>query len=286
MNRFVLIAGLALAAAAPAAEIALPLASPVPGGVALVCVGRAADPAPRVVFDGRRVLVARAGDTWQAVVGLPLALKPGAHELSVLGGGKGPGTARFDVAAHKYRTQRLTLANRRQVEPEPADLLRIEQEQAVMIRAFSTWSDSAPDSLALDLPSAGPVSAEFGLRRFFNDEPRQPHSGMDIAAPAGTPVVAPAAGTVLETGDYFFNGLTVILDHGRGLVTMYTHLSRVDVAKGAGVARGETIGAVGSTGRATGPHLHWSVSLNNARVDPALFLQRPLREPEIPRCGR
>jgi murein DD-endopeptidase MepM/ murein hydrolase activator NlpD len=277
-------ASLPFAGEVPAVENVLPLAAPVPGGVAVICVGRAPDPAPRVVFEGRRVLVERIGDTWQAVVGLPLALKPGAYELSVLEGDKSAGTQRFDVGTHEYATQRLTLANRRQVEPRPADLLRIEQEQASMIRAFSTWSDSAPESLAFDLPSTGRISAGFGLRRYFNDEPRQPHSGLDIAAPIGTPIVAPAAGTVLEIGDYFFNGLTVILDHGRGLVTMYNHLSRIDVAKSARVARGERIGAVGSTGRVTGPHLHWSVSLNNARVDPVLFLPRGSRE--IPGCGR
>jgi murein DD-endopeptidase MepM/ murein hydrolase activator NlpD len=270
--------GVALAAAAAAADNVLPQAAAVPGGVAIVSVGRLPAPQPRVVFDGRRVLVERVGDTWQAVVGLPLALKPGVHELSLVDGEKAAGTVRFDVRRHQYAAQRLTIANRRQVDPDPADLLRIEQEQATMQRAFSTWTDLALDGLAFDLPAAGPMSAAFGLRRYFNDEPRQPHSGLDIAGPVGTPVVAPAAGVVLETGDYFFNGLTVILDHGRGLVTMYNHLSRIDVAKGARVARGEALGAMGATGRVTGPHLHWSVSLNNARVDPMLFLPPRLRE--------
>ncbi|MGB7543002.1 MAG: peptidoglycan DD-metalloendopeptidase family protein [Burkholderiales bacterium] len=272
-----IVPGLALAAAAWASGNGLPTAAPVPGGVAVICVGRAPDPAPRVAFDGRRVLVARVGDTWQAVVGLPLALRPGAHELTVLDGEKSAHTIRFDVGTHAYETQHLTLANRRQVEPEPADLLRIAREQKLLVRAFSTWSESAPDGLTFDLPSAGPISSGFGLKRFFNDEPRQPHSGLDIAAPAGTPIAAPAAGIVLETGNYFFNGRTVILDHGEGLVTMYNHLSRIDVAKGARVARGETIGTVGRSGRVTGPHLHWTVSLNNARVDPALFLPGEIR---------
>src|SRR5713226_8634362 len=260
--------GLALAVAARAAQSDLPLAAPVPGGIAVVCVGRAPDAAPQVVFDGQRVRIARVGDAWHAVVGLPLALKPGAHQLSVLEGGKGARTIRFDVRSHDYEAQHLTLADR----------LRIARDQESIVRAFSTFSDSALDDFSLDLPSAGRLSGSFGLRRFLNNEPRQPHSGVDIAAPPGTPIAAPAAGTVLETGDYFFYGLTVLLDHGQGLITMYNHLSRIDVAKGARVARGERIGAVGSTGRVTGPHLHWSVSLNNARVDPALFLARDVRD--------
>jgi len=275
-------AGLALTAAVSAARGDLPLAAPVPGGVAIVCVGRAPGPAPQVVFDGQRVLVARVGDVWQAVVGLPLALRPGAHVLSVVDSERSGRGIPFKVGRRDYETQHLTLANRRQVEPEPEDLRRIAREQESLVRAFSTFSDSVLDTLAFDLPSEGRVSGGFGLRRFFNDEPRQPHSGLDIAAPEGTPIAAPAAGTVIEIGDYFFNGLTVVLDHGRGLVTMYNHLSRIDVAKGARVARGEKIGAVGQTGRVTGPHLHWSVSLNNARVDPALFLSSDVRKQDAP----
>ena len=270
--------GLALTAAVSASQGDLPLTAPVPGGVAIVCVGRAPAPAPQVAFDGQRVLVARVGDVWQAVVGLPLALRPGAHELSVRDGERTARAIPFKVGKRDYETQHVTLANRRQVEPEPEDLRRIAREQESLVRAFSTFSDTALDTLAFDLPSEGRVSGGFGLRRFFNDERRQPHSGLDIAAPEGTPIVAPAAGTVIEIGDYFFNGLTVVLDHGQGLVTMYNHLSRIDVAKGARVARGERIGAVGQTGRVTGPHLHWSVSLNNARVDPALFLSSEVRK--------
>jgi len=274
--------GLALCAAAvSASQGVLPLTAPVPGGVAIVCVGRAPGPAPQVAFDGQRVLVARVGDVWHAVVGLPLALRPGAHELSVLDGETSVRTIRFDVGSRKYETQHLVLADRRQVDPAPEDLRRIAREQEALARAFSTFSDAATDSLAFALPSEGRISSSFGLRRILNNEPRQPHSGLDIAAPAGTPIAAPAAGTVIETGDYFFNGLTVLLDHGQGMITMYNHLSQIDVAKGARVARGERIGAVGQTGRVTGPHLHWSVSLNNARVDPALFLSSEARKQDL-----
>jgi hypothetical protein len=272
LARTLLALGCVLAATASAAEGNLPLTAPVPGGVAVICVGRTAEAAPRVLFDGQRVLVARSGDAWHAVLGLPLSLKPGAYEISVQEGRKVSRTVRFDVRARRYETQHLTLANRRHVDPGPADLLRIAREQELLGRAFSTWNDRAPDPVTFDLPSAGRFSSGFGLRRFLNSEPRQPHTGVDIAAPEGTPIAAPAAATVIEIGDYFFNGLTVVLDHGQGLITMYNHLSRIDVTRGARVARGERIGAIGSTGRVTGPHLHWSVSLNNVRVDPALFL--------------
>jgi murein DD-endopeptidase MepM/ murein hydrolase activator NlpD len=272
--------GLAFAASGSRAE--LPVAAPVPGGVAVVCVGRAPGPAPQVMFEGQRVLVARVGDAWQAVVGLPLALKPGAHELEVVRDEKAERTIPFRVGAREYDKQYVTLANRRQVDPEPDDLRRIAREQERLVRAFSTFSDFESDGLAFDLPSAGRISGGFGSRRFFNNEPRQPHSGLDIAAPEGTPINAPAAGRVLETGDFFFNGLSVVLDHGQGVVTMYNHLSKIDVVKGARVARGQRIGLVGRTGRVTGPHLHWSVSLNNARVDPALFLSSEVRKQEAP----
>jgi murein DD-endopeptidase MepM/ murein hydrolase activator NlpD len=282
MHRLTFLAALGLTLAATAWAADFPSAAPVPGGIAIICIGRASDPAPNVLFDGQRVLVARVDDNWQAVVGLPLALKPGAHELSVLDGENLARTIRFDVGTHDYGSQRLTIANRRQVEPHPEDLRRIEREQEAINRAFSIWSERAPDRLTFELPAAGRVSGEFGLRRFINKQPRRPHSGLDIAAPEGTPVAAPAAGSVIETGDYFFYGLTVILDHGHGMITMYNHLSRIDVAKGARVARGDTIGAIGRTGRVTGAHLHWSLSLNNARVDPALLLPREVRTQVLP----
>ena len=114
--------------------------------------------------------------------------------------------------------------------------------------------------------------AVFGLRRFFNGEERNPHSGLDFAAPSGAQIKAPAAGKVILIGDYFFNGKTVFVDHGQGLISMFCHLSAIDVKMGDELARGGDIGKVGATGRATGPHLHWNVSLNNVRVDPAIFI--------------
>ena len=134
--------------------------------------------------------------------------------------------------------------------------------------------DAPPEGeLRMRLPTQGRRSSEFGYRRVFNGKPRNPHSGIDIAAPTGTRVVAPLAGRVADVGDYFFNGKTVWLDHGGGLLSMMCHMSRITVQEGDVLAVGDKLGEVGSTGRSTGPHLHWTVSLNQASVDPTLFVE-------------
>ena len=268
MVKAMLLAALLLPLAS-AAE--LPQSSAVPGGIAILAVGPDSAPAPLVQFQKQRVLVVRAGGMWQAVVGLPLSLEAGAAQLVISDRGA-VRTLVFQVLPKQYESQYLTLANKRQVDPTAEDLVRITREQALSNQAFATWSADLPDDLRFDLPTQGRFSSSFGLRRFFNNQARQPHSGLDIAAPQGAPVLAPAAGTVIETGNYFFNGNTVFIDHGQGLVSMYNHLHRIRVKKGMRVARGQPIGTVGKTGRVTGAHLHWTVSLNNARVDPMLFL--------------
>ena len=246
----------------------MPKPDPVPGGIVVVDLGAMRDPRPVAQFDGQRVMVVAAADHWHAVVGLALGLKPGTYNVHTDAGSD----VTFHVGSITYPSQHLTLSNRRMVNPTARDLKRIGRDQEALRRAFATWSDVADPPLRLDLPVAGKRTGEFGVRRFFNGEPRQPHSGLDIAAPAGTPVTAPAAGTVIETGDYFFNGNTVLIDHGQGLVTMYNHLSRIAVQPGTHVDRGQLIGNVGMTGRVTGPHLHWSVSLNDVRINPELLL--------------
>ena len=253
--------------------VGLPDNTPVPGGVAVIELPVSAT-APRVSYNGKPVMVLASGNSYTAIVGLSLATKPGTHTLKIETAGKKNAALDFEVLGKTYASQHITLKNKRMVNPEKRDMERIGREQRRIKRALATWNDATPDSLRFSLPVEGPVSSPFGLRRFFNEQARKPHSGLDLAAAEGTPITAPAGGRVVDTGDFFFNGNTVLIDHGQGLVTMYCHMSRVDVKPGQVVTGGDVIGAVGKTGRVTGPHLHWGVSLNDARVDPMLFLDQ------------
>jgi murein DD-endopeptidase MepM/ murein hydrolase activator NlpD len=273
------IAGLICCVPAVATALELPRESAVPGGVKIIRLAAPADALPYVDSDGRRALVVNDGSAWFAVIGIPLSAPAGTRQVTwresaadVGGGGGKTRHLDFTVGAKRYAIQSLKVPPR-QVDLSPADLDRVTRERIEIDRAMSRWSDQQPDSLRLAQPVPGLRSSSFGLRRVFNGESRNPHSGMDIAAPTGTPVLAPAAGEVVGTGEYFFNGNTVFIDHGRGFISMYCHLSSIDVKPGQRVTAGDRIGAVGMTGRVTGPHLHWGISLNRAWVDPELFVR-------------
>ena len=238
-----------------------------PGGVAIIEVGQTTDAAPAVTFDDKPVLVMPRGENWVAVVGIPLDTELG--DLAVQIGGE---SVQFAVSDHDYREQRLTVKNQSHVTPDQEQLDRIWAERKIIDGALNAFRDVPIETVDLAAPVDGPRSSSFGLRRFFNDQPRSPHKGMDIAAEEGVPINAPLQGVVTAVGDYFFNGNTVIVDHGQGYVTMYCHMSRIDVEEGQSVATGETLGTVGSTGRVTGPHLHFGTYLNGTAVDPAIFL--------------
>ncbi|HEV7431969.1 MAG TPA: peptidoglycan DD-metalloendopeptidase family protein [Steroidobacteraceae bacterium] len=273
---------LALALASYTSAATLPAQHAAPGGVVLLTVtaptAASGEPAaPKVYFGESPVLLLPRGaghkDQWLAVIGIPLTQEPGAAQVRIVGQAATDAMQGFTVRPAHYRTQRLTVAPS-QVDLSSADLKRVEGEHERIHAALASYSAIVPATLRLHAPVAGKRSSSFGLRRYFNGAARDPHSGMDIAAALGTPVHAAADGLVIDTGDYFFNGNTVLVDHGSGLITMYCHLSKINVQSGQRVRADEVIGAVGATGRVTGPHLHFGVALNRAFVDPALFLPR------------
>ena len=243
----------------------------VPGGVARLRLA-AGDPAPKAHLDGNRLLVRREKNEWVALAGVPLSAKVGSTLKVEVDFASGKRQVRpVKVVDKKYLTQHLTVA------PGQADLpedmvLRYQQEREHLAQVLRTYTEPGPESLALLQPVPGRRSGSFGLRGMPLITRRSPHGGLDIAAPEGTPIVATAAGRVADSGDYLFLGNTLVLDHGQGMLSLYSHLSAIDVAVGATVPAGAPIGKVGATGRATGPHLHFSVYLNAASVDPAIFL--------------
>jgi murein DD-endopeptidase MepM/ murein hydrolase activator NlpD len=253
------------------AYASLPHAANVPGGLAIIPLASDANTSKPLAWLGDQpVLVTSDHDQWYAVVGLALDTTPGEHELRV-NTDSATIVQQFTVLPKDYPEQHLKI-KKSMVELSPANEARAEREISV-IKGFEHHWQAAPDTdMDFVIPVKGEQSSAFGLRRFFNEKPRAPHVGIDLAVPRGTPVKASAPGTVLAADDYFFNGKTIFIDHGNGLITMYCHLDKFRVKAGQTVRKGQVIALSGMTGRATGPHLHWSVVLNGVMVDPELFI--------------
>ncbi|WP_457596784.1 peptidoglycan DD-metalloendopeptidase family protein [Hydrogenimonas sp.] len=241
-----------------------------PGGLAVVPL--AADNwKAQVRFGSHEGALFRKNGRLFALVPIPLATRPGEYEVTVRREGGEVSRLPIAVRPTTYRTQYLTVKNRRHVNPAPEDLRRIRAEAPRKKRAKAFVSSSLA-SVDFLWPATGVVSSPFGLRRYFNGQPRAPHRGIDIAAPEGSPVVAAADGRVVEAGNFFFSGNLVFIEHGGGLTTLYAHLKRMAVKPGDTVKKGEVIGYVGHTGRVTGPHLHFATLVRGVYVDPTLLL--------------
>lgn len=246
----------------------LPKQSLRPGGIAVIPLD---DKINQVSYQNMPVLIATEQNTRYAILGIPLSTPVGSLELQT-----NTTPLRVTIQPYTYAQQRLNLKNPAYVNPNQEQLDRYAREAKIQNDIYQSFSPAQWQHFPRFIrPTAGKFSNSFGRKRFFNREERAPHSGLDIPAPLGQHVVAPASGIVAGVGDYFFNGKTILIDHGQGLISMFCHLSAINVTEGQRIQQGELLGRVGKTGRVTGPHLHWSMSLNNARVDPQLFLSSP-----------
>lgn len=249
----------------------VPEHSPWPGGVAVVQI--AGDDRPAVMVDETPALVMKDDGEWIAIIGIPLDHDSASPLIATITRpGAEPEQAAIELHEADYRVQRLTV-DRKYVEPDQESLDRIFAERKVIDKALGNWRAGDLTDVMLQKPVPGARSSSFGSRRIFNDQPRSPHKGMDISATSGTPILAPLDGVVSATGNYYFNGNTVILDHGQGYISLFCHLSAIDVEEGQEIAVGELLGKVGATGRVTGAHLHFATYLNGTAVDPALFIE-------------
>ena len=237
----------------------------------MVVVARADELKPVVTHDGANVWTVKRGASWIAVVGVPLSTAPGEYSVSVTRDGVALAVP-FVVQNKRYPMQHVTLKDNAMVEPPREVIARIETESTYIKTVRSTWREDATTNASFTLPAKGRLSGRFGGSRVLNGKPRAPHAGLDVAIGTGTSVLAPGDGVVLDTGDYFFCGKTMFIDHGNGLLSLFCHLSEHMAKVGDSVRKGQVVARSGATGRASGPHLHWSVYLNGVSVEPELFV--------------
>lgn len=249
-----------------------------PGEVVVVEVRATGDPVEMTATAFGQPIQFYAGSdgVWSGLVGIDVLTEPGSYSLvvraSAAAGETAEQTYELSVEPKEFPTRRLTV-NPNFVNPPPEVIERIQREAAQMADIFETASNERLWSGGFARPVPGESTSSFGRRSVFNGEPRSPHSGTDFRAPRGTPIEAPNRGVVVLAQDLYFSGNCVILDHGWGLYSFFAHLSAIDVAVGDEVEAGMVVGKVGATGRVTGPHLHWTVRLNNARVDPISLME-------------
>jgi murein DD-endopeptidase MepM/ murein hydrolase activator NlpD len=286
----VLILAQAPAAAAPGMSTAITARTVQPGEVLRVDIRPSAPFASATVRVFDQVIPAApvTEDTWRALVGIDLNIAPGDYPIVIEGkAASGAAAAEHEtltVEAKEFPTRTLTV-DPRFVTPPKSALARIEREARRLGAIFRSEGDGPSWPGPFVVPIEGAVVSGFGVRSVYNGEPRSPHGGADFASPAGTPVHAPGPGVIVLASDLYFTGGTVVVDHGGGLYSLFAHLSRTVVHQGARVERGALVGEVGATGRVTGPHLHWTVRLHTARVDPLslVFATADSTDPTGPR---
>jgi len=251
--------------------LVLPKNAPFAGGI---IVQEIESKIPPKVYHGKRqlmVLPTEKKDHYVVVAGISLNQKLKTPYKLTIKEAKKKKYHTFHLEDKAYKKQYITIKNKRKVSPKKMDMKRINSESKRSRNALALFTPQKFVDLSMVKPVDVNISDDFGKRRYFNKKPRRPHSGVDMPAVVGTPIVSPLGGKIADMGAFFFNGNVIFIDHGLGLVSMYCHMSKFDVKKGETVKKGQKIGEVGKTGRVTGPHLHWGVSLNGAMVDPRLF---------------
>jgi len=244
----------------------------VPGGIALLQLPNYKQDT-KVFFENKRIAIFPHKNTWVAMAGIGLSTKPGDYEFSIKHADGLSVNSKVTVKYKKYDEQHLTIKNKRKVNPNKDDSKRIAAESKRKKKAKTLFSETRPN-VDFIWPVTGRISSIFGLRRFFNEQERRPHGGLDIAADEGTPIKAVADGTIIDSGDFFFSGNMIYLDHGQGIISLYAHLSAISVKPGDIVKQGDIIGKVGQTGRVTGPHLHFAIMTNQVAIDPVFMLPK------------
>ena len=251
---------------------AQPLQALVPGGIALLKLSDY-QPDTKVYFKDIRTAVFPYKDDWIAMAGIGLSTKPGEYDFSIKQSNGNVVNHKVTIKAKKYDEQHLTIKNKRKVNPNKEDTDRIISESKRKKKAKKQFTEIEP-KVDFIWPVSGRISSIFGLRRFFNEQERRPHSGLDIAGKVGTPIKATADGTVIDAGDFFFSGNMIYLDHGQGVISLYAHLDKISVKPGDIVKQGDIIATLGQTGRATGPHLHFAIITNQTLIDPVFMLPK------------
>ncbi len=249
---------------------AFPQSNSVPGGIILLPLNKD-DISNNVRFKGKKIAEITNQQGRFLLVGLSLNTKPGTHTIEIKTQQGKIRKLNFKVRPKIYKAQYLTIKNKRKVNPYKGDMERILSEKKRKTKAKKNWL-AQPARADFDVPVNGRISSIFGLRRFFNEQARRPHSGLDIAAPQGTPIKAIESGTIIDAGNFFFSGNMVYLDHGQGIISLYAHMHSIKVKPGEKIKKGQIIGTVGETGRVTGPHLHLAIIANQTLVDPLQFL--------------
>jgi Peptidase family M23 len=231
----------------------------------------------RVAFYDQGIMIfpspGRGPEVQAGFVGIPLTAPPGKTHLTIEWGSGNQRLSRkvpFEIRPGMYGEETLTV-DPRHVRPGPKDLERIRREQEELKKIFASSSRLPFWQGDFQIPVPGEMSGAFGTRRIFNGELLSHHTGVDFRAQTGDPVAAAASGVVRLTKDLFYSGNAVIIDHGGGVFSSYSHLSRIDVKAGQKIGKGQTVGLAGATGRATGPHLHWGVKVNSINVNPLAF---------------